>query len=230
MIITPIKTRIFTTRENLTDFILSSIPKIQEKTVFVITSKIVALAQRRVVFAGEDKKDEIIRSQSKNIGKTPWCVLAYRDGEWSANAGIDASNIKNGFILLPTRPMYVARELWSALRKKYAVRSLGVIITDTRSVPLKKGTLGAVVGYAGFDGIKSYIGKKDLFARKLRMTQVNAADSLAAAAVLAMGEGNECMPLATISGAPISFWKKIQRPASLRIDPRKDIYKVVYRP
>lgn len=229
MIITPKKTKIFQVRDNLFDFIAHEIPKIHEKSILVVTSKIVALAQGRIVSMDEYDKEDLVRAESKCVMQTPWCLLGYHDGEWSANAGIDESNARDGFILLPRQPMKVARELWVQLRKYHDVSSLGIIITDTRSVPLKKGTLGVAIGYAGFDGLKSYIGKKDMFSRTLRMTCVNAADSLACAAVFAMGEGNEQTPLAVVRDAPVSFWKKNQRAVCLRIDPKKDIYAGIFQ-
>jgi len=227
--ITPKKTRVFQVRDNLFYFIIHEIPKVQEKSILVITSKIVALAQGRVVSAEKIDKTSLVRHESKRVIQTPWCLLGYRDGEWSANAGIDESNARDQFILLPRQSMKTAHELWMQLKKQYKVSSLGIIITDTRTVPLKKGTFGTAVGYAGFDGLKSYIGKKDMFSRTLRMTRVNAADSLACAAVFAMGEGNEQMPLAIIQDAPISFWKKNQRAMPLRIDPKKDLYAPIFR-
>jgi coenzyme F420-0:L-glutamate ligase len=229
MIITPKKTKIFQLRDNLFDFIVREIPKLREQSIIVVTSKIVALSQGRVVpIRGTDKK-LLVQKESKRVIQTPWCLLGYRDGEWSANAGIDESNARDNFILLPKNPMKTAKELWLRLRKRYGIPLLGIIITDTRTIPLKKGTCGVAIGYAGFDGLKSYIGKKDMFSRTLRMTRVNAADSLACSAVFAMGEGNEQTPLAVIRKAPIAFWKKNQQATHLRIDSKKDIYAAIFQ-
>jgi F420-0:gamma-glutamyl ligase len=51
-------------------------------------------------------------------------------------------------------------------------------------------------------GLKNYIGTKDIFSRKLIHTQANIAEGLAAAAVLVMGEGDECTPVAIIEDVP----------------------------
>ena len=56
--------------------------------------------------------------------------------------------------------------------------------------------MGLCIGYYGFYPLRDYRGKKDIFGRELKMTQTNIADSVAAAAVLCMGEGNEQTPLA----------------------------------
>jgi F420-0:gamma-glutamyl ligase len=49
MIVKPIKTRIFGEGENLIEFINKHIKSIKDRSVIVITSKILALEERRVV-------------------------------------------------------------------------------------------------------------------------------------------------------------------------------------
>ena len=135
-------------------------------------------------------------------------MLTLTHDGWCLNAGADESNAQQRLILLPKDPFVVASKIQKKLKKHFSLKNIGVLITDTKSVPLRKGTIGRALGYAGFEPIKSYIGKKDLFGRKSRVTKSNVADSLAAAAVLVMGEGNECLPLAVISDAPIQFTSK----------------------
>ncbi len=55
------------------------------------------------------------------------------------------------------------------------------------------------------------------------MTKTDVADSLASAAVLAMGEGRESQPLALITDAPVSFTAKAKK-GELTIRPEEDIY------
>ena len=85
------------------------------------------------------------------------------------------------------------------------------------------GIVGVALGYAGFKGVKSYIGKKDIFDRVLKMSQTDVADSLATSAVLCMGEGKEQQPLALITNAPIEFVKKINK-KELIINLKDDLY------
>jgi coenzyme F420-0:L-glutamate ligase/coenzyme F420-1:gamma-L-glutamate ligase len=82
---------------------------------------------------------------------------------------------------------------------------------------------GVALGYAGMKGLKDYRKKKDLFGRGFKFEQVSVADSLAAAAVITMGEGDECIPLAVIEGAPVDFAERVN-PKELRIDLEDDIY------
>ena len=94
-------------------------------------------------------------------------------------------------------------------------------------MPLRVGTIGKPLAFSGFNPIKSYVGRKDLFGRKSRLTQSNVVDSLAAGAVLMMGEGNEQIPLAIIKKAPVKFSNK--KGFSLAMSPEKDIYTYIYK-
>ena len=90
-------------------------------------------------------------------------------------------------------------------------------------MPLRSGITGVALGYAGFQGIRDYRGKPDIFGRKFKFSRTNVADSLATAAVLVMGEGNERQPLAIIEKSPVEFCDKI-RQKELSIDIREDMY------
>lgn len=230
MIVKPIHTSIFKSGDSLTPFIARFISRVREGSVIVITSKIVALSQRRIVSGGAAEKIMWIKKESEKYIKTKWCYLTLKDGQWCANAGIDESNSREGgLILLPENPYGVASALRKKLQKHYRVKKLGIIITDSRIFPLRQGVTGVALGYAGFRGIRNYIGHKDLFGRRIKMTKTNVADSLATAAVLEMGEGNERIPLAIIRGIKnIAFVQTVKK-KELRIDPKNDLYGPLFR-
>ena len=81
-------------------------------------------------------------------------------------------------------------------------KEIGVLITDSRTTPLRRGVIGAGLGWCGFKPLYNYIGKPDCFKVPLAVTQVNLIDSLSASAVLCMGEGDEQTPFALIRNAP----------------------------
>lgn len=81
-------------------------------------------------------------------------------------------------------------------------KHIGVIVTDSRLSPLRWGVTGVALSHSGFVAVNSYIGKEDVFGRKLQVETVNVADTLAAAAVGVMGEGAEQTPLAVVSDIP----------------------------
>jgi len=111
--------------------------------------------------------------------------------------------------------------------KKFGLKQLGVIITDSRTMPLRAGVTGVAIGYAGFRGVRDYRGKPDLFGRLLHVSRTDVADSLATAAVLLMGEAKECQPLATIEDAPVEFCERIDR-NELKISLEDDMYRPLF--
>lgn len=230
MKITPIKTKIFKVNESLADFIIQEIPKIKNKSILVVTSKIVSLSQGRIVpdVKNRKEKEEWIRKESEKFFETKWCYLCLKDGHWCANGGIDESNAKKGIILWPKDNYGEAERLRKVLLKHYKIENLGILFTDSRIYPLRSGVVGVALGYAGFKGLKNYIGKKDIFGRKFKFEKVNMADSLATAAILVMGEGKERIPLAIIEDAPVEFTNKKINKNELKIKPENDIFRVLF--
>lgn len=228
MRVTSIKTRRFKPREPLVPFLESALPRLRDGDCVCVTSKIAALSQGRVASLNDRTKDEWIEIESDRDLKTPWCRLTLKNGEWCANAGVDESNAQGKLILLPKDPSRVARRVWRALRARYQLRNLGVIITDTRIYPLRAGVMGVSLAHAGFKGLRSYVGEPDLDGRPFAHTQVNVANALAVAAVLAMGEGGEQTPLAIIRGARLEFTSRPQNPRSLVVRPKDDVYLAAY--
>ncbi|MFA6534330.1 MAG: coenzyme F420-0:L-glutamate ligase [Patescibacteria group bacterium] len=224
MKITPIKTRIFQPKEKLLPFLKKSLPRLREREILVVTSKIVALAEGRFLNQTDKKtKERLIKSESSWATPTKHVWLTIKDGAFMAAAGIDESNAAGRLILLPQDSFRAAAAICHYFKKLYRLKNLGVIITDSRCLPLRAGITGQALGYAGFQGIKDYRGQPDLFGRILKISQVNVADSLATAAVLTMGEGRERQPLAIIEAAPVKFTAKTSR-RELAIPPTDDIF------
>jgi F420-0:gamma-glutamyl ligase len=228
MKITPLRTGIFKEGENLVAFIRKNVKKLPERSVLVVTSKIVALSERRTAIAKNEKeKEQWIKKESQWAMRTKYVWLTIRDGLVMASAGIDESNANGKLILLPKDSFKAAANLQKQLRKIYKVRELGLLITDSRIFPLRNGVVGVALGYAGFKGIKDYRGTPDLFGRKFHFSKTDVADSLATAAVLPMGEGRERQPLAIITGAPIEFTDRVNR-KELEIDIKEDLYQPLF--
>ena len=219
MQIKAIKTRVFKERENLTDFILEYTEAIPEKSVFAITSKIVSLAEGRT--APIKKREFFIRKESTFFLPNSW--FSIKNNLIMPAAGIDESNGNGKLVLLPRDSYKSAETIRKSLKRKLKVKQLGVLITDSGFLPLRKGAVGIALGYAGFEGIKNYIGQKDIFGRKLKYSRTNIPDSLATAAVLEMGEGNEQRPLVLITKAPVIFTEKVSK-KELQVSPKRDIF------
>lgn len=234
MIVRAVRTRIFKQKEDLVRFILAHVPKLKNGSVLAVTSKIVALAEGRVVSAKDNpptggNKERLIRAESS------WAMesfsgwwLTIKDGTFVINAGIDESNADDVLVLLPKDSFRAAAKIRASLKKHYGIKKLGVVITDSRVAPMRKGVFGMALGYAGFRGLRDYRGTPDIFGRTLEVTQVNVADSLASVATLTMGEGREQQPLAIIEDAPVEFCERVNS-KELRIAPEGDIYDPLFR-
>lgn len=230
MIIKAIKTRKFLPpKDNLWE-LLSAIKSLKENCVVVITSKVVSIGEGRCVSMLKVDKDELIKQEadkylSRKFVPQELVMYTLKNNMLIASAGIDESNGNGYFILWPKNPSRSAKNIWQFLKNKFKIKNLGVIITDSRLIPLRGGVVGYSIGYFGFKPIKDYRGKMDLFGRQFQMETSNIPDSLASAAVLEMGEGKESQPIAVISDiSEIQFTTKETKDTSFEIDEKKDVF------
>ena len=169
------------------------------------------------------QKERLIVRESDAALKTPLAWLTLKDGMIMTNAGIDESNADGRLLLLPRDSYACARELRASLRQKWGVHHLGLIITDSMILPLRAGVIGAAVAYSGFKGVKDLRGKPDIFGKKLDVTLVDVADSLAAACALTMGEADEQSPLCVVREAPVQFTDETN-PDEIKYPAENDLY------
>ncbi len=224
----PIRTAIVQKGDSIYRLLDKAVVSMKEGDILCVTSKVLALCQRRMIRIEE--KEAYISRTAKKIVQTPWAKIALMDDGWCINAGADESNADGEAILLPKDPMGSARRIRKNLAKRFGLKRIGVLITDTRSVPLRMGTIGRAIGWSGFCPIRSYIGKEDLYGRMSRVTQSNVADALAASAVLVMGEGNERIPVVLLRHAPVEYAEKdIFTPADMRISEHRDIFRFIFQ-
>ena len=212
--------------EHLEDFIFEYIPAVQENSIIVVTSKIVALSEGRTCDDdSEETKERLTKQESEWMMQTKYVWLTLKDGMLVASAGIDRSNANGKLILLPKDSFQTAARIREVIQKKYDVHNIGVLITDSRLLPLRAGALAYAIGYAGFKGIRDNRGKPDIFGRELLYSQTDVADGLASAAVICMGEGAEQIPLALIVDPPVKWTDEPNDPKELVIPPEEDVYR-----
>jgi F420-0:gamma-glutamyl ligase len=207
MIVRPVKTdKILPNSIPLFDFLDKYLDKVDEQTVVALTSKVVSLCEGRAVAAKDTDKERLSEQEAEYYfpaenSKYNHHFTIIHD-TLLGMSGIDESNGDGYYILLPNDPQTTANNVRRYLRDKYKLKDLGVIITDSVSTPLRLGAVGAAIGYSGFRPVNDYRGQADLFGRPFKISQANVAAGLAAAAVLAMGEGAEQTPLAIIEDVP----------------------------
>jgi coenzyme F420-0:L-glutamate ligase / coenzyme F420-1:gamma-L-glutamate ligase len=191
--------------------------------VLVVAQKIVSKAEGRSVpladvapsaraeaLAQETGKDprlvELILRESRAVlrAKPGVIVVEHRLGFVMANAGIDQSNVPGRAdvaLLLPGNPDAAASALRRGLARLCGVE-MGVVINDSFGRAWRNGVAGVAIGVAGMAALVDLRGRADRDGRLLRVTQVAAADELAAAASLVMGQADEGTPVVLARGFP----------------------------
>lgn len=211
MKVTPIKTRsVLPPQDNIFEVIKESITHIPEDSVLAVTSKIVAIHQGRCVPHDSVDRETLAKKEAdlyidKDIVPGEHIMFTIKANILIASAGIDGSNANDYWILWPENINEFARELHGFIKDTYGVKRVGVVITDSRIIMLRRGTLGISLGHFGFNPVRSYVGTPDIFGRPLKVSISNRADALAIAAVAEMGEGQEQTPLALIEDVKLEF-------------------------
>lgn len=170
----------------------------------------------------------ILEEADEILGGVPRVLLTIKDNTLMANAGIDRSNAPPGHVvLLPSNPTEEAWRIKIGLETKSG-HELGIIIADSRTQPLRLGTVGLAIAVAGIEPIKDYRGHPDLFGRPLQITRSAMADNLASLAQVLLGEADEQIPCVLIRGAPITFTQRKITPEELTISRRECLYLAIF--
>ncbi len=187
----------------------------------------VKVSSRAKALAKETEKDsrvvQLILDESRRIVRQrPGAIIVeHRLGLVLANAGIDRSNLESAddhALLLPVDPDASAARLRKQLSQHDSL-DLGVLITDSLGRPWRLGTQGVAIGSSGVPALRDLRGSVDLFGRVMETSEVSPADSLAAVATLAMGEGPEGTPVTLIRGWP---WTKNKQSAADIVRPSQE--------
>ena len=147
----------------------------------------------------------VVQEADHVFGGIPGFLLTFKDGILSPNAGLDRSNIPNGYaVLFPQYPYRSAETLRQGLQAEFGVQ-LGLILTDSWLMPGRLGTTGVALATAGFKPIQDERGKIDLFGNPMQVTQRGIADTICAAAQLVMGERDEATPVAIVRNTGVEI-------------------------
>ena len=181
MKITAIKTKKVEVGDKLFDVLDESLPKLQEKDVVVIASKIVAITQGRVIKNDEKiNKEELIKKEADLYLPERYTTfgvhLTIKNNIIIASAGIDESNGHGYFILWPENLEKATNEIWEYLRKSHSTKQLGVIVTDSKLAPMRRGVTAIGISWCGFEPIRNYVGKPDIYGKPLRVETLNIVD------------------------------------------------------
>ena len=230
------RTNIIKVGDSLEELLARHIKTLPEKSIVVIVSKAFSFAQSRLVpkvTGTVAEKHELAKTEADyylDASISKYNLLFTITGNWMfVNAGIDESNSDDSYTLWPKDPQQSVNNVWSFLRSHYNVSDVGVVMTDSKSMPLNWGVVGHGIAHCGFVALKDYRGKPDIFGRKLQMEQLSIVQSVATAACLEMGEGNEQRPFAIVSEIQQDIeWQDHppteQELSSLKIELADDVY------
>ena len=201
--------------DNLVDLILESF-EINDDDILVFSQKIISKNEGRIInlasvnpslladgisnsYGKDPRLVELILSESKRIVRMEngIIIVETKHGFVCANAGIDESNVENGYAtLLPDDPDKSANSLKYKIKQKTGKR-IAVIISDTFGRPFRLGQTDVAIGIAGLEPILDYNGKPDTFGKIMRVTAIAIADEICSASDLVMGKVKKC-PVAII--------------------------------
>ena len=200
---------------------------LEEGDILVLAQKIVSKAENRLVnlrdvlptdkaqeLAQITHKDarfvELVLRESKTVlrAQTGTLIVEHRCGFVCANAGIDHSNVEgpwgnpeDWFLLLPENSDRSAANIRQKI-ETFTGMKMGVCIIDSHGRAWRNGIVGTSIGFSGVPGLVDMRGMPDLYGYQLRITTIAAADELAAAASLMMGQADEKTPVVHVRGFP----------------------------
>ena len=201
--------------DDLVDLIIESF-EINDDDILVFSQKIISKNEDRILrlssvnpslladgIASSYGKDprlvELILSESKRIVRMENGVIIVetKHGFVCANAGIDESNVEDGYAtLLPNDPDRSANLLKEKIKQNTG-KNVAVIISDTFGRPFRLGQTDIAIGIAGLEPILDYNGKPDTFGKIMQVTAIAVADEICSASELVMGKTQKC-PIAVI--------------------------------
>ncbi|MEY3182188.1 MAG: hypothetical protein RLZ35_173 [Pseudomonadota bacterium] len=240
MQVRPIKTHRVSPGESVESILDKHLPRLSERTIVVITSKIVSLCQNRIVPKQEvlDKKDLVLKEadaylDEEESSRRYGIYLTLKNKILIPTAGIDESNANDAYILYPENIPETVNQIWAYLKKRDGLSEIGVVLSDSHTTHLRRGVTGVGLGWCGFFPLHNYIGEPDLFGKPLRVSMSNLLDGIASAAVLVMGEGSEQTPICLVEQLDkIQFQDRPPTPEELSlitIEPQEDIYEPILK-
>lgn len=250
MLVLPIRTKVISEEDDILDVLLDGLKKqeieLRDNDILGIAETPLGTTEGQVVsLEGIDVSERaqelasrhnivpevaelVVREADEILGGIPHVLLTIKNNTLMANAGVDKSNIPAGFAsLLPANPRQSADLLRNEVRKRLGI-TVGVMVIDSRTQPLRLGNVGMALAVAGFEPVADDRGREDLFGNELRITRRGVADNLASACTAVMGESNESTPAALIRDAPVTFLDKSFDSSEMWISPKECMYMAIF--
>ena len=201
--------------------------EIEEGDIFVIAETAISKSEGNVINLHSVRPSKLAFELSEKTGKKPeiaeaiiqqsneimkvgpdFIISETKHGFVCANAGIDESNVDEGFATpMPVDPDESACDIRAKLEAS-AGTEVAVIISDTQGRAFREGAVGTAIGVSGMKALWDRRGETDLYSRELETTKIAVADELASASSIVMGQADEGVPVVIIRG--VEYFKTLQ--------------------
>lgn len=177
--------------DDLAELVVTALSPV-DGDVVLVTSKVVSKAEGRLR-TGTDRtaavEAELAEPGARVVARRgPTTIVRTRLGLTMAAAGVDASNVEPGSVLLlPADPDGTARRLRREIEARTGV-NVAVVVTDTAGRAWRTGQTDIAIGAAGLVVLDDHAGRTDGYGNQLMVTAPALADELAGAAELAQGK------------------------------------------
>ena len=184
---------------------------LRDRDCVVVTQKVVSKAEGRLMAVNPDDPTShkpLVEAESVRVlrRRGDLIISETAQGFVCANAGIDLSNVEEGWAaLLPVDSDRSARRIRDRIRALAGVE-VGVVVSDTFGRPWRRGVTDTAIGCAGIAAVVDLRGTSDALGRELKVTEVAVADEIAAAADLVMGKAKG-VPVAVVRGLEESWFR-----------------------
>ena len=208
---------------------LAACADLADGDVLVVTQKVVSKAEGRMVPVDPDDPRAyaaVVEAECERVlrRRGDLVIAETRAGFVCANAGVDRSNVPDGFVtLLPVDADRSARRIRDGLRAAPGV-DVGVIVSDTFGRAWRRGVTDVAIGCAGIAAVVDLRGTNDSLGRALEVTEVAVADELAAAAELVMGKAAG-VAAAIVRGVDRSWFRDASVRAEIVRPPSEDLFR-----
>ncbi len=246
----PIKTRIITEQDDILDVIFEGLQdaglELEDNDILALAETPLGTTEGQVVKLSDvivsseaqelarkyelvpEVAELVMREADVILGGIPHVILTIKNNTLMANAGVDKSNVPPGHAsILPANSSASAERIRNQVKERLG-KTIGVMVIDSRTQPLRLGNVGMALGTAGFRPVADDRGRTDLFGNEMRITRRAIADNLASACTTVMGESDESIPAALIRDAPVEFVDQSFDSSEMWIIPTECMYMAIF--
>lgn len=224
-------------KDDLFQVIDEYVTDLKDGDIIFITSKVLSIHEWNCVKNdGKILKKDLIQKEADAYLKTDVVpgrdiYLTIKNNILIPSAWIDESNANWYFILWPNDMESFCEKLHENLTKKFNIKNLWIVITDSTTRPLKWWVVWISMHSYWFKPLLDKRWEEDIFWKKLEVTQINVVDAISSMAVYLMWEWSETQPIVIWRDIPwIVYDIEKNLYQKMKIKPQEDLYWELLKP